>query len=188
MKLTTVALLLALIAAPACGGGGGGGASSPGGSPTPVAASFVPDQPAPGPNTVALGEGTVSGDVVTVTVTLTGTNGVYATAFDLLYDGTHTSYIGFAPGNALEQGGNTPNYTVTANPSGTPARVVVGVSRTGPTGTNVAGTKTVLSLQFRVKQTGVYPLTIENAVVYDSQATPQPISGIAWFAGAVEGV
>lgn len=187
MKLGTLALMLALVAAPACGGGGGED-PGPGGSPTPVAASFVPDQPSPAANTVAMAEGSTANDVVTVNVTLTATNGVYGTAFELVYDSTHTSYVGFAPGTALEQGGITPLYQITAKPSATPPRVVVGVSRTGSTGTNVMGTKTVVSLQFRVKQAGVFPMSIENAVVFDSQATPQPIPGIAWFAGAVQGV
>jgi hypothetical protein len=186
MNIGTLMLVLALITAPACGGGGGG--SDPGGSPTPVAASFVADQPAPSGNTAAMAQGTASNDIVVVNVTLTGTNGVYGTAFEVVYDAIHTSFLGFTPGTVFEQGGVTPQYQITAESSATPPRIVVGISRTGSTGTNVSGTKTVVSLQFRVKQAGVYPLSIENAVVFDSQATPQPIPGIAWFAGAVEGV
>jgi hypothetical protein len=183
MKLGTLVLMLTLLAAPACGGGGGG--SDAGGSPSAIAASFVPDQPTPGANTVALAEGSKSNDVVTVNVTLTSTNGVFATAFDAVYDDIHTVFLGFAPGTALEQGGNNTNYTVnTANPG----RIVVGVSRTGSSTTNVSGTKVVLGLQFRVNQPGVYPVAIENAVVYDGQSSPQPIAGISWFAGAVTGV
>ena len=184
MKIGTLLLACALIAAPACGGGGSG--ADPGGSPPPLAASFVPDQPAPAAKTVAMAEGSKSNDVVTVNITLTSTNGVYATAFDVVFDGAHTAYLGFVQGAVFEQGGNSPNYTVSA--ASTPGRVVVGVSRTGATATNVSGTKTILGLQFRVKQAGVYPVAIENAVVYDSQAQPQPISGLSWFAGAVTGV
>ena len=187
MKLGTLALILALVAAPACGGGGGADAG-PGGSPTPIAASFVPDQPSPASNTVAMAEGSRMNDIVTVNVTLTGTNGVYGTAFELVYDSTHTSYVDFAPGTVFEQGGGAPTYLITAKPGATPPRVVVGISRTGSSGTNVMGTKVVVSLQFRVKQAGVFPMSVENAVVFDSQTTPQPIPGIAWFAGAVEGV
>jgi len=183
MKLGTLVLMLALIAAPACGGGGGG--SDAGGSPSALAASFVPDQPTPGANTVAMAEGTKSNDVVTVNVTLTSTNGVYAAAFETVYDDSHTVFLGFVPGSALEQGGNNTNYNVsTANPG----RVVIGVSRTGSTTTNVSGTKVVLGLQFRVSQAGVFPMAIQNAVVYDGQSNPQPLPGISWFAGAVTGV
>lgn len=186
MKLGTVAVILALVTAPACGGGGGAD-PGPGGSPTPVAASFVPDQPSPASNTVAMAEGSTSNDLVTVNVTLTGTNGVYGTAFEVVYDSTHTQYLDFAPGVVFEQGGAAPLYQITPKPGATPPRVVIGISRTGSTGTNVLGTKTVVSLQFRVKEAGVFPMSIENAVVFDSQATPQPIPGISWFAGAVQG-
>ncbi len=130
-------------------------------------------------------QGAKSNDVVTVNVTLTSTNGVYATAFEVVFDSTHNVYLGFAPGSVFEQGGVSPNYTVDGTSN--PGRIVVGVSRTGSTTTDVSGTKTVVGLQFRVKQAGVYPVTIENAVVYDGQSSPQPIPGIAWFAGAITG-
>lgn len=186
IKVGTLVLLLALVTAPACGGGSGG---SPGGSPTPLTAGFVPDQPSPVANNVAMAQGVTSNDVVTVNVTLTDASGVYAAAFEVLFDDTHTVFLGFTPGSVFEQGGNTPNYTVnTVGGATNPGRIVVGVSRTGPAATNVSGTKTVLGLQFRVKQAGVFPLSVQNAVVYDSQPTPQPIPGIAWFAGAVTGV
>lgn len=185
MKLGTVVVLLALVTAPACGGGGGSSAA-PGGSPSPLAAAFVADQPAPGPNTAAMAQGGQSNDVVTVNVTLTNTSGVYATAFEVAFDNAHTVYLGFTHGIVFEQGGVGPNYTVDGTSN--PGRIVVGISRTVASATNVSGTKTVVGLQFRVKQAGVYPVTILNAVVYDSQIPPQPIPGIAWFAGAVSGV
>jgi hypothetical protein len=183
-------LLAALIVAPACGGGGSGSASASG-SPSPLSASFTPDQPSPGAKNAAMAQGATSNDVVTVNVTLTSTTGVYGTAFDVTYDSTHTVFLGFAPGTLFEQGGNAPNYQVTANPSSNPAHITVGVSRTGSTTANATGTQTVIGLQFRVKQAGVYPLAVPaamNPVVYDGQSTPQPIQGIAWFAGAVSGV
>jgi len=186
MRLEPLLLLLALIIAPACGGGSG---ASPGGSPTPLAASFVPDQPNPGANNVAMAEGSKNNDVVTINVTLTDSSGVFATAFEVAYDDIHTAYLGFTPGSVFEQGGNNPNYTVNVSGATNPGRIVVGVARTGSTSTSVSGTKPVLGLQFRVKQAGVYPLAIENAAVYDStEPDPQPIPGIAWFAGAVTGV
>jgi hypothetical protein len=67
--------------------------------------------------------------------------------------------------------------------------VIVGVSRTGSTTTNVSGTKTVIGLKFRVNTAGTWPITFENATVYDgSQPSPMPIPGLAWAAGAVKGV
>jgi len=185
MRLGTLVLLLALVTAPACGGGGGS-STGPGPSPSPLAASFVSDQPAPGSNTVAMLQATTNNDVVTVYVTLTDTSGVFGAAFEVAFDDTGAAYLGFTKGAAFEGGGNAPNYTVDGATN--PGRIVVAVARTNGTATNVVGTKAMLTLQFRVKQAGIYPVLIQNGVVYDNQSTPQPIPGILWFAGAVKGV
>jgi hypothetical protein len=183
MRFGALVLVLALVSAPACGGGS---SSDLGGSPPAIAASFTPDKPTPDPNNVAMAEGTRNYDVVTVNVTLTGTNGVYGTAFEVVFDEAYVTYLDFTHGSAFEQGGNSPNYLVSA--ASTPGRVIVGVSRIGNTGTDIVGTKTIVGLQFRVKQAGSYPITIEHAEVDDAQSPPQPIPGIAWFAGTLTGV
>jgi len=183
MRFGALVLVLALVTAPACGGGS---SSDLGGSPPAIAASFTPDEPTPDPNTIAMAEGTKNYDVVTVNVTVTGTNGVYGTAFDVVYDEANVTYLDYTPGSAFEQGGNSPNYNVSS--ASTPGRVVVGVSRIGNTATDIAGAKTIVGLQFRVKQAGSYPVTIEDGVLYDAQAPPQPIPGIAWSAGTLTGV
>lgn len=184
MRIGTVVLLLALVTAPACGGGGG--STDPGGSGGPLSASFIPDVTAPGANTVSMVQGSKSNDIVTVFVLLTETPGVFATAFEVVFDDTKAAYLGFGRGVALEQGGNAPNYTVDGTTN--PGRVVIAVARTNGTGTSIVGSKVVISLQFRVKQAGTFPLTYQNGVVYDAQSTPQPIPGMSWFAGALQGV
>ena len=68
-----------------------------------------------------------------------------------------------------------------------PGRVIVGVSRAGSTATSVSGTKMVISLMFRVKVVGDFPISFENSVVTDGQTVPQPLPGISWFAGAILG-
>jgi Cohesin domain len=184
VRLAMLAVLLALVTAPACGGGGGSSSSGPGGSPSPLAASFVPDQPSPGAKTAAMAQGANSNDIVTVNVTLTGINGVFGTAFEVVFDDTHTGYVGYTAGTIVEQGDNNPTYSVGTSAAG---RLVIVASHTGSTTTNVPGTSTIIGLQFRVKQAGVYPMAIQNAVVYDGQSTPQPIPGVTWYAGAVSG-
>jgi len=186
MRIGTVVLLLALVTAPACGGGGSSNDTGPGGSPGPISASFIADQPSPGANTVAMLQGSKSNDVVTVFVTLTDTSGVFATAFELVFDDTQAAYLGFSKGAAFEQGGNLPNYTVDGTTN--PGRIVVAVARTNGTATNIVGSKAVITLQFRVKHAGTFPVTFQNSVVYDAQSTPQPIPGVSWFAGALQGV
>ena len=184
MKMTASIVLAALVLAPACGGGGGE-ESATGGSPTTLAAAFLADQFTPGANTVSMAQGNRAGDTVTVKVNLTDTNAVFGVAFDVAFDDTKVTYLGFSKGTALENGGNTPNYTVDGAVQ--PGRIVVGVSRAGSTTTVVSGTKTVISVMFRVKDTGSFPISFENAVVEDGQAVPQPLPGISWFAGALQG-
>lgn len=185
MKLATVVLLSVMVAAPACGGGGGS-ATDPGGSPTPLSASFVPDAHSSGPKTAAMAEGSTSNDVVIVNVTLTDTNAVFGTAFEVVFDPAQMVYLGYVSGTVFERGGDVPNYTVDGTTN--PGRIVAGVARTSSSATDVFGTKTMIGLKFRVKQAGVFPLVIEHAVVEDGQAPPQEIPGISWFAGAVGGV
>lgn len=185
MKRGTALVLLALVAAPACGGGGGGN-SGAGGSPSPLTASFVPDQSNPGANTVAMLEGPKSNDVVNVYVTLTSTNGVYGAALEVVFDPADAAYLGFTKGAAFEQGGNVPNYTVDGTSN--PGRIVIAVSRTGSTATNIIGSKAMLTLQFRVKQSGTFPVAYDNSAIYDAENPPQPVGGLAWFAGALKGV
>jgi hypothetical protein len=69
-----------------------------------------------------------------------------------------------------------------------PGRIVVGVARTNGTATNITSSKAILTLQFRINQPGMSPVTLENGVIFDAQATPQPIANILWFAGALSGV
>ena len=126
MKMTASIVLAALVLAPGCGGGGGE-ESATGGSPTTLAAAFLADQFTPGANTVSMSQGNRSGDTVTVKVNLTDTNAVFGVAFDVAFDDTKVTYLGFTKGTALESGGNTPNYTVDGTAQ--PGRVIVGVSR-----------------------------------------------------------
>jgi hypothetical protein len=190
MRWGTVLLVAALIAAPACGGGGGGDSvgGGPGGSPGPLSAAFVADMASPTAGDMAMGQGSHSNDVVTVSVTLTNTNGVYGTAFDATYDAGNAVFLGYTAGTALEQGGNVPIYTANPVVSGSAGRVVVAVVRSGSTTTSVSGTMTVIGLQFRVKNAGTFPMAFQNGIVYDNQATPQPLPGISWYAGALKGV
>lgn len=185
MKMGVTIVLAALVLAPGCGGGGGSD-SGTGGSPPTLAAEFIADNFSPGANTVSMAQGTRAGDSVTVKINLTDTTGVFGAAFDVTFDETKATYMGYTKGTALENGGNTPNYTVDG--SAQPGRIIVGVSRAGSSTTNVSGTKTVISVTFRIKAVGTFPIAFENGVVTDGQSIPQPLPGMSWFAGALQGV
>jgi len=177
-------LLVVLVVATSCGGGGSSDGGTVGGGQSNITASFLPDQPSPGSNSVALAQSTASGNLVTVRVNVFGVSGVYGGAFDVVYDAARLDYVGYSAGTLLEQGGNVPNYSVGVPQAG---RVVVGASRTGSTGVNANGQAMIL-ITFRVKVTGTSPITLENTQLLDSQLPPQPIGGISWFAGTFSGV
>ncbi len=178
-------ILLPMLAAFACGGGGGGDAVVDN-SPSPVVAAFRPDEPTPPNSTAAMLQGQQNADVVTVKATVTNVTGIYAAAFDVLYDETKATYIGFSPGTLLEQGSHSPTYQVRDTGNG---RVVVAATRNGNVGTvNAAGTVTIVNLTFRVKAVGESRADFApNPILYDGQLTPQPKTGIFWTAGALVG-
>lgn len=184
MHRSLACVILALLPmAAACGGGG----SSDGGvlneDSSSLTAGFVPEALNPSPETTSMISGSSNGDLVTVKIEVTDTEGVYAAAFDVTYDPDMATYVGFTPGSLLEQGGHSPTYQLDASQ---PGRVVVGASRNGNVPTvNAAGARNLINLTFQVKQAGSAPLTYGSPQLYDGQAPPQPLPGIHWFAGAI---
>lgn len=188
MKASRMHILLSVVAlSVACGGGGGGGGGAvpgPGPGPSTIVAGFQSDQPTPGAQSVSMSQGGVNGDTVTVRVNVTDATGVYGAAFEVGFDPARAFFLGHAPGNLLEQNGASVNYNVQEAPAGT---IVIGASRTGNVaGANVAGTRTLVNLTFRLRQAGSWPLTTANASLLDSQV--QAIAGISWSAGTLEGI
>lgn len=187
MQLTLIGLVAGAVS---CGGGGGGGTIGP--SPPPVAASFVPDPNAPAPATaltVTMAQGSATDDLVSVQVSVAGTSGIYAAAFDVMcdaLDGCNPSSVEFvqpSAGSVLEQGGNVPNYTATARGVWP---VVIGASRSGAVaGVNVTAPQALLNLVFRVREKGSFKLKIQNAALIDGAR--QPIPGTSWYAGSLQG-
>ena len=182
---TALLLLIAAAALIGCGGGGGGDEDPVGGGGTTVAADFVADQPSPPASTVSMQKGPASSNLVTVKVDATGVSNIYGAAFELAFDGNLAEYTGFTYGTFFEQGGNNPNYTVS---SPAPGQIVVGVTRTGNVpGVGTTASKTMVNLTFRVKVAGSGGVTVPDAVLYDAQIQPQPVSGISWEAGTLRG-
>ena len=185
-RILTGLLAVFVCLSAACGGGSGGGGGAGPGPGGGLAAGFVADEPSPGSDTVNSGQGNASNDLVTVLVNVTDTNGIYAAAFDLLYDSAQVTYVGWTPGTLLEQGGNAVIYDVGTPQSG---QLVVSASRQGNVpGANVSGTRAVVGLTFRVEQVGNSPISFQSNTLLDGQQQPQPIPGIAWFGGTLTGL
>jgi len=169
----------------ACSGGGGGDVVT-GGPSSGISASFVAEQPAPGAGAISMVQYTAVGDLVTVNLRVTDTNGVYGAAFDVVYNPSLVRYEDWASGVLLEQGGHSPNYTVQVPQAG---RVVVGASRNGDvSGANAVGSRVVIRLVFRATAVGSSPISFQAPSLIDDQFPPQEISGTSWFGGSLNAI
>jgi hypothetical protein len=178
-------VLWILPTAVACGGGGGGGGDPvvPGGDSS-MTATFVAESPAPPPLSTAMALSGVSGDLVTVAIQVTDTNGIYGAAFSVAYDPARAAFVGWSPGVLLEQGGHAPTYQVDA---GAPGTLVAGVTRNGNVpGVSAAGSRSLIRLTFRVLEAGATPLGFSGTALFDAGIPPQPIPGVLWYAGALQ--
>lgn len=187
-QTSSVFTIIMVAAALGCSGGGEGAASvvgGGGGGSTTVAGFFSSADPSPGANTVSTTGTSGSGgsaNLVTLNVNVTGTNDVFGAAFDLQFDPAMAEFVNWTAGNLLETGGQNVTYQVNATQ---PGQVVVGASRTGGTsGTNAAGTVTLIRLTLRVTQAGSSLVTLENGALYGSQST-QAMPGIAFSGGTL---
>jgi hypothetical protein len=178
------------VAGTACGGGGGG--SSDGGTTGgPQTGTFVAADPTPPADSVTLQAGTHSGLVVNVLVSVTDVDDFFGTGFRVLYDATvaqyqtfdaSTSFLRDAPFNTA---GAPLQFQVDAS---TPGVLSVSATRLQnaqgtATGVNVAGTRTLLSLQFvmlKVAQSSPVTLPGSQRDVRDSSDNSLPLT---WQAG-----
>ena len=184
MQKVTRWISICLLALPlwSCAGGGAvvPGASAGGGS-TSLVADFTPDNASPTSLDVAMLAGGGSGDQVTVTVNVTDTGDVYAGGFELRYDSSIATYIGFSAGSLLEQNGQTVSYTVVES---SPGRVVTSASRIGAAGgANASGSVPLVRLNFRMNQAGVSAVGFDVPFLVDPQL--QDIGGLSWFGGNI---
>ena len=168
----------------ACGGGGdGGGDAVTSGPSSALKASFVAEQLSPGSGAISMAQYTAVGDLVTVNFRVTDTNGVYGSAFDVIYNPALVRYEDWASGVLLEQGGQSPNYTIQVPQAG---RVVVGASRNGNvSGANAVGTRVLVRLVFRGTAVGSSPISFQAASLIDDQFPPEEITGTSWFGGTL---
>ena len=185
-RLLSILALVLVATLTACGGGSGGGGgpvSGPGPGSGTLNAQFTPDQPNPGADTLSLDEGSTAAELVTLEVQITETDGVYGAAFDLTYNAGVATFVNWAPGSVLEQGGQGPAYQVSAT---NPGRLVVGASRQGDvSGVDVNGTVTLIHLVFRMNQAGSSTAQLENASLLDDSLPPQAVPGLSIFGGTM---
>jgi len=167
--ITIVGLGLGLAG---CGGGGGGSNSSPG------SGTFTPDTPSPAANTISLSGG-VNGSDLDLSVVATGiTDSVLGTAFDLTFDPSVLTYIGYTAGDFFEKSGSV-TYAIAARSD----RLIVGISGQK---SGAAGTGTVVTLHLMAKASGSGTTGFENQALCSSSSVTscdrQP--SLPWSGGA----
>ncbi len=177
--LAAVALLAATLFVSACGSSGSGTVDPP------IQGSFLPERSTPEPASVSLAQSAAFNDLVTVQARVTDVAGLYGAAFYLIVDPAIVTFVGHAPGQVLEAGGQSPVYLVDASQPGV---VVVSASRLGAVpAVDVTGTGILLSLTFRVVDVGTGSVAFQGAALYGDQLQPQPMPGIQWYGGAFVG-
>jgi hypothetical protein len=175
-----------ITAAVACGGGDSADKTIGGGSggSSNLVGDFLPDQPAPVANVVAMKKGGASGNLVTIEITVTDVSGLFGADFDVAYDTSRVQYVNWRGGSVLESGGQSVSYLVEA---AQPGRLVVGASRQGAAagGVNVTGTQTMIEFTFRAIQAGSSGVKFESATLFNAQSPPQRIPGITFAGGTL---
>ena len=184
-----VGAIVLAAAASACGGGGGGDDGGVVGGPQ--SGSFSAADTTPPAGSMSLQQGTRSGLVVNVLVSATNVNDFFGAGVRLDYDpavvrfessDTSTSFLRDPP---FGGGGAPLQFQVDGS---TPGSVIVSAARLQnaqgtATGVNVAGTRTVVSLQFRLLvATNGSPVSLPSAQreVRNSQ---DAVLTLPWFSG-----
>ncbi len=148
-----------------------------------LAASFQGAPSLPNTQGVAMSQSAAAGSTVTVAIDVIGVSDVYGASFRIVYDSVNWTFVSWAAGSALEQGGAAVRSEVVESDTGT---LTIGTSRLGPVaGANVADRKALLLLTFRGALRSASPLTFESPVLFDASNPPQEISGLAWFGGTL---
>ena len=162
-RITCVALIMAFgMLMPACGGGGSGG-----GVTNPLTASFAPDNPNPGADTISMA-GTNAGANIFVLVQVTDISDFFGAGFRVTYNPASVNFTGFdATGSLLENHGGQTYFDVEEPNQGT-VIVAATIQDAGqPAGMDVVGTQMLITLNFQATTT-----TAGNSIAF---AGPQDV-------------
>ncbi|MBN1550343.1 hypothetical protein JW979_02690 [bacterium] len=152
----------------------------------PYTIAFFSDNEVPTENTISLIRASSTGDILKLAVDAYSiTNGVVHTVyFDLVYRDWIMEYIGYEPGDFLEQAGSV-SYFIDQD-SQDPDRLIVGVTLLGPE-LYVQGNGVVVFLKFRPRRLGTSYYEFQNMGMRDINGIHgNPITGISWFGGVAK--
>jgi hypothetical protein len=143
----SIALLAILgFAMPSCGGGGG---SNPGGGGGPIIATFNAANPNPVANTISMA-GTAAGSNFSVVVRVTDVTNFYGASFRISFTPATAQFVDFTSnGSVLLNQGSATDFRAQLVPGNNGQLDVVATLQAQVQGVNVAGTQTLITLNFR---------------------------------------
>lgn len=181
----TMFLLLGALGA-GCSGGSGSETDAVlggGGGSTLLTPTFRPDEPNPGPGTVALEPLFALSDTVTVGVNITDTSNVASATLELEFDPNRVQFVDWSCGDAFPPC----NGPTLAEVSAIQGRLVIGLAQTGSgAGVEVTGTATLIRLTFRAIAPGVSRLDFDRAQSALGGPDLLDIPGIQWYGGLID--
>jgi hypothetical protein len=143
--------------------------------------SFLSSQSSPGPDTVAMAQGPIQDNRITVDINVTQTSNIFGAAFDVVFDPASASFDSWSAGDLLEQGGASVFYAIAETG---PGRLVIGATRQSPaTTTNATGTVALIHLTFRATEAGVSPILFANEGLLDDVGGS--LGPLNWFGGTL---
>jgi len=178
---------LAAWAVTALGCGGSADLTQPPGGVS-IAADFVPDVMSPGAGSVTLQKRSAVSNLVTIEVSVTDLEGIFAATFDLVYDPTLARYVTAEEGDLLDGDGAATSFLVTE----APGRLVVGLTRLQNGSGDVpdvaaTGSASLVTFTFRVLRADTGTIDFDGGsprAITDRDGVPRPAS---WGGGTLVG-
>jgi len=187
-SIAMMILVTALSVACGGGGGGGGGGTIPGGR----TATFTPDNPTPGANTLSMAAGNSSGDTFWVDIEVTGITDFFGAGFRVNFDPATAQFTGNVDtsGSLIEGQGATTDFDAVDGAAG---EVLVNATLQGQVqGVTPAGTDLLISLEFQATaDTGAnafsygMPRLVSTCPVPPAACTDLPDAGLTWSGGTM---
>jgi hypothetical protein len=193
-KTTTwlVAVSTLLLGSLSCGGGGGDPVTPPG-----LNVTWTPANPTPAAMTISMGAGSSSGANFTFPVQVTGIDDFFGAAFRVNFDSTNAAFAGYsAAGSVIDDGGATVLINASLEAAGevfVTATRQQGAGGVYVPGVDIAGTSTLITLNFRATQATQQPnsFTFTNREVQtcnDGTETCDPVAdaSLTWSGGSMQ--
>ena len=167
-----------------CGGGSGDGSDvvpGGGGGSSTLAPSFTSAQD-PAPDKVTMASVVAVGDELTVSVSVTETDGIASASLVITFDPAYVEFVEWSCGELLPPCGSGTLRQLNESPG----RLVIGMARTfAGDGSDAFGTEVLLRLTFRALQQGASPLDFDASRCALGDPDLIDIPGISWYGGTI---